>query len=149
MIILILVLISCKQKDFNIAIEIIDNNKASEWLTDGMDSSIFIGYEIIPYTIILEKYLDEYVNKLENEQFFILSSDDYYLMTGKILEKKYGLAIRAVYSQMGMSFSVIRYDNNEYDVLYIGAQNEFNKTVLLIEADELPAKIYIGLAGPG
>lgn len=144
-------LICCKAKEYKI--EIKDNDNASEWLNDYMvnKNSMFIDVEEFPYAIIEGEFRDGYIKKLNDKQYYILDNEEYFLLTGQILKKKHGLAIRGVFSQLDGWFSVTKNIKNEYMVIYIvgGITSSYNKTVLIIETDELPLDIYICLGGGG
>jgi hypothetical protein len=100
----------------------------------------------VEFTIISGDKKNEYVARLEHTQYIELDADEYYELTQKKQQKKYSLAIRAVYAQRGGQFRVLRNNNNEYLVHYVvlGSRvGQRNKEVLIIEADELPKEIFI------
>jgi hypothetical protein len=114
-------------------------------------TDMFMSIEKFPYIIIEDEYKDEYINLLNNNSYLVLNDENYFLLTGQLLRKKYGIAIRGVYSNLGGSFSVVRNIENEYIVMYIvgGITSSYNKTILIVETDSLPVKIYICLGGGG
>ena len=102
--------------------------------------------EKVDFLIIPDDQKNIYIKHLEHMSYYLLEKDEYFKLTGKELKKKYGLAIRAVYPHLGGNFSVIRNNNNEYLVFYhvMGSGVwQRKKAVLIIEAEELPKKIFI------
>jgi hypothetical protein len=101
------------------------------------------------FTIVPSNKRSEYIKRLEHTQYIELGEDEYFELTKKNPEKKYGLAIRAVYLHKGGQFVVIRDYMNDYHVIYFvmgGSFWEMNKEVLVIETDELPNEIFIDYA---
>ena len=99
--------------------------------------------EQIPCFDIKKEYIDVYIQKLNDEKYIILSANDYYLLTGQILSKKYGLAVRGITSHSGGSFKIYKNFKNElYVMSYANDYIFYNKTVLIIEIDELPEDVY-------
>jgi hypothetical protein len=141
--------ICCKPKEYRG--ETMDNIIAKEWLSSYIPetekSDWGKKFEEIPFIIISDEYRDLYIEKLKDKQYCILDGEDFFLLTGKVLEKEYGLAIRGVHSlHYDKSYHIIEIEENEYLVLYIGDRVYLNKTVLIIELDELPENIYIRIS---
>ena len=133
-------------------VSVADNDGASVWLnrynpTDSLN--LFEGKEIIS-VIIPDENKAEYITKLDANQFVKLSDEEYFLLTGKLLKKKYGLAVRAVYTHSPGHFAVYQSTDNmilvEYGYMGSG-YNELNKMVLIIETDTLPKEIYVSFLG--
>ena len=133
--------------------EINDYDNASYWLNDLIKTKndMFMDIEEFSYTIIHDKQKDEYIKLLSDKEYYILNNETFFLLTGQTLKRKYGLAIRGVFSHSGGNFNISRNIENEYVVIYIvgGITVSYNKTVLIIETDKLPVKVYICLGGGG
>jgi hypothetical protein len=145
----IISLFSCTSKDDS-NYEIQDYDYASEWINRVKvpSSSIerFTG-EKIDFSIMSCDQKPKYLSRLTDVQFSELNEYEYLTLTGKSLQLKYGLIIRAVYTHGGGNFNVKKNDKNEYYVHYMVMGSrvwEYNKEILIIEADELPVEIYNG-----
>jgi hypothetical protein len=108
--------------------------------------------EQIPCFDIRKKYRNVYIKILNERKYAILSNDDYYLLTAKMLKKKYGLAIRGIYTDHSGFFEVYKNSKKELYVMFfpneideINKISFYKKAVLIIEVDELPEDIYNGL----
>jgi len=139
----------CIAKD-NINLKIKDNDNASEWINRVVVPSssieIFQGERVV-FSIIPEILKSEFIIRLEYEKYIELEADEYFKITEKQLNQKHGLAVRAVYTHLGGDFSVKKNDKNEYYVHYLALGSrvwELNKTVLIIQTDELPIEIFNG-----
>ena len=139
----------CNVKNFKIN----DNDQASLWVNRLQTSYLSIekyNVEEIAFSIIPANYKNEYINRLENAQYVVLEKDEYLNLTKKELEKKYGLAIRAVYAHSGGDFDLIRNNMNGNNIFLVhyfvmgSSVSEINKEVLIIEVDELPEEIFVG-----
>jgi len=124
-----------------------DKDDASMWLNPLKSYALFndIFVEEIPFSIIPNKNKDEYIKLLGETQYAQIGKDDYYQLTKKNLMKKHALAIRAVYPHLGGKFTLYKSKDNDYYVSYLVLGSrvyEYNKTVLIIEANELPGEIY-------
>jgi hypothetical protein len=89
----------------------------------------------------------EYVDRLEHTQYVELKDNEYLRLIGENLGEKYGFAIRAAYTHSGGDFDVLKNTKNEYYVHYMVMGSriwEYNKAVLIIEADEFPKEIFNG-----
>ena len=141
-------LFSCTPKG-NVNHEIKDNDRASEWINRTTLSYATIeirGVEKIAFSIVPDDQRSEYIKRLESTQYIELEEDEYFQLAKKRLEKKYGLAVRAVYTHLGGNFDVIRDYKNNCHVGYIVMGSrvwEFNKEVLIIEVDELPNELFV------
>jgi len=142
-------LFCCTSKD-NSNHTIKDNDLASEWInrvrTPSSSIEIFHGEEIA-FSIIPDNQKSEYISRLEHTQYVELEKNEYLKLTKKNLDRKYGFAIRAVYTHSGGNFDVLKNNENEYYVHYMVMGSrvwEYNKAVLIIEADELPKEIFNG-----
>jgi hypothetical protein len=125
--------------------EIEDRDNASLWRNRASNPSLF--REEISFSIIPDDQKNEYINRLEHTQYVELERDEYLRLTNKNQKKEYALAIRAVYPHLGGFFFVTKNSENKYLVWYAVTGSrvwELNKTVLLIEADELPTEIFNG-----
>lgn len=136
----------CTSKNY----KIIDNDNASLWINrvkiPSSPISVFDGEELT-FSIMPEEKKNEYITRLEEVQYIELNCDEYFILTKNILTKKYGFAIRAVYPHLGGHFTVDRNEKNEYYVHYLVMGSrvwEYNKAVLIIEADEFPKEIFNG-----
>ena len=144
---LLLFIICCNPKEKKI--EIVDNENAADWLSITIpkrQNGMLNHYEEIPYVIMNNNYISFYIKTLQEKQFHILNDEEYFFLTGQLLKKKYGLAIRGVYSYPICDFTIIRINKNEYLILNIGDLFDFKKTVLIIELDELPENIFVRVA---
>jgi len=136
----------CTSKDNTIK----DNENASLWINRSMipySVTAIYGIEEIAFSIIPDEQKKEYISRLEHTQFIELEVDEYLKLTKKNLKKKYALAIRAVYTHLGGNFFIEKNYKNEYSVYYIVMGSkvwELNKTVLIIEVDDLPKELFIG-----
>jgi len=146
--IITVLLFSCTPKD-NRNYDIEDNDYASEWINRTTSSYLEIeklGVVEIAFSIVPDNQRGIYIKRLKSAQYVELEEDEYFQLTQKRPNKKYGLAIRALYTQLGGDFNVIRDYENNYHVHYMVMGSrvwEYNKTVLLIETDELPNEIFI------
>jgi len=125
-----------------------NDDSARLWLNYDklLDRWDMLDWEDVAYSTIPDDREIEYIDLLENVSFVELDKDEYYNLTGKILEKKYGIAIRAVYIQKGGNFDVAKSNENEYYVGYsvLGSRaSKLNKTVLIIDVDELPIELFV------
>jgi hypothetical protein len=127
-----------------------DNDHASEWRNrvkiPSSSVELFHGEEVA-FSIIPDDQKSEYISRLEHTQYVELEENEYLKLTKKDLARKYGLAIRAVYTHAGGHFDVEKNNENEYYVHYMVMGSrvwEYNKAVLIIEADELPKEIFNG-----
>ena len=104
----------------------------------------FIGNELL-YTVILDSKKEEYIKLLSEQSFFIIPKDEYIRMTGKIPAKKYIIALRALYTNLGGKYKVIQNDVADILVWYgvLGSGRKVYKTVLLVEIDQLPNNVYV------
>lgn len=104
----------------------------------------FIGNELL-YTVILDSKKEEYIKLLSEQSFFIIPKDEYIRMTGKIPAKKYIIALRALYTNLGGKYKVIQNDVADILVWYgvLGSGRKVYKTVLLVEVDQLPNNVYV------
>jgi hypothetical protein len=147
---LIVLSFSCCTSDKNSNREIKDNDHASEWINRiNIPNSTIKGVytEEIPFFLIPDDRKYDYINRLEKMQFVELNGNDYLEITKKPLEKEYGLAIRAICTHLGGDFELRKNKDNEYYIHYwvMGSRVwEYNKAVLIIEADELPKEIFNG-----
>lgn len=143
---MVIIFSCCSSKKY--AIKDIDN--ASLWLnhtTTPYSSVVKYGIEKIAFSIIPEELKKEYIDRLENMQYIELGKEEYLQLTHKNLERNWGIAIRAVYTQPGGDFFIEKNYKNEYYVQYMAMGSkiwELNKTVLIIEVDELPKEFFIG-----
>ena len=132
--------------------EIQDNDNASRWINRLQISYLSIqkyNVEEISFSIIPNEQKSNYMSRLEHSQYIELEEYEYSKLTGKKLEKKHGLAIRAVYAHLGGGFDVIRNNMNGNNVFFVhymvmgSSISEINKEILIIEVDELPNEIFI------
>jgi len=135
-IVLLLFIISCKPREKDVLM----------WLNRySVEKSGNTLSEQFPFFEIKKKYRDVLIKKLNYEKYVILSVDDYYLLTGQILKKKYGLAIRGIGSHPDGEFGVFKnYKNELYVISYLTTDDfsYYKKAVLVIEIDEIPEDIY-------
>ena len=66
-------------------------------------------------------------------------------MTGKIPTKKYTIALRALYTDLGGRYEVMQNDVADILVWYgvLSTGRKVYKTVLLVEVDQLPNNVYV------
>lgn len=104
----------------------------------------FIGNELL-YTVIFDSKKEEYIKLLSEQSFFIIPKDEYIRMTGKIPAKKYIIALRALYTNLGGRYEVMQNDVADILVWYgvLGIGRKVYKTVLLVEVDQLPNNVYV------
>lgn len=104
----------------------------------------FIGNELL-YTVIFDSKKEEYIKLLSEQSFFIIPKDEYIRMTGKIPAKKYTIALRALYTNLGGRYEVMQNDVADILVWYgvLGIGRKVYKTVLLVEVDQLPNNVYV------
>ena len=98
-------LFSCIPKG-NVNHKIKDNDRASEWINRTTLSYATIeirGVEKIAFSIVPDDQKNEYIKRLESTQYLELEEDEYFQLASKKLEKKYGLAVRAVYTHANCS----------------------------------------------
>jgi hypothetical protein len=118
------------------------NCQAEEWIRDPPFN--FSG-EILSYYVIPLNINDNYIELLSNSSYYIIENEDYTRITNKVPSKKYVIATRAVYSVLGGNYRVIQNNNTEISIRYyvLGGRKEIHKSVLLVEVDSLPKKIYV------
>jgi hypothetical protein len=99
----------------------------------------------LEYSIVPKEHEVEYITMLEKIPFCIISKEEYTKLTGQISNKRYTIAIRALYTNIGGSFHVKKNWLNEVLVFYgiLGAGTQVHKTVLLLELNCLPKKVYV------
>lgn len=104
----------------------------------------FIGKELLS-TAILDSKKEEYIKLLSEQSFFIIPKDEYIRMTGKIPAKKYIIALRVLYTNLGGRYEVIQNDVADILIWYgvLGTGRKVYKTVLLVEVDQLPNNVYV------
>jgi hypothetical protein len=137
LVVLSLFLVCCKTKGEDV----------SMWLNRDYPDITNNVWEQIPFFEIKKEYRNTYIEKLNYEKYVILSKDDFYLLTGQILEKKYGLVIRGIASNPDGALRAFKNYKNELDVIsYItGKFSSYKKAVLIVEVDEMPEEIYNNL----
>ncbi len=140
----VILFFSCTSKEY----EIKDNNHASKWINfvkvPSSPGKIFQGDEI-SFVAIPAHQKGYYTELLADTQYIEIEENEYEYFMSKKKERKYALAIRAVYTQGGGYFHVLKNDKNEYYVHYtvMGSRVwEYNKEILVIQADELPTEIF-------
>jgi hypothetical protein len=146
-IILVASSLSCSKKEYTTK----DDDNALEWMNTYKTTSeiLSVVLEEIEFFLVSNNLKSEYINRLEHTQYVVLGEDEYLKLTGKNLEKNYGLAVRAVRAHCGGSFMafIIPEEYTEY-VIWYGVMGrrvwERAKEVLIIEADEFPKEIFIG-----
>ena len=103
----------------------------------------------IPFHFIKEEYKNDYINKLNKDEYIILNEADYYLLTGKVLEKRIALAVRGICSRRDReAFAVFITKINNDLLIKSYAVNGFDdseKAVLIVEIDEMPENIFNNL----
>jgi hypothetical protein len=121
-------------------------NNALEWINEPPYN--FDGHKLT-YKIIPESYKNQYFAYLFNKDFFILEKIAYQEMTGQLPEKKYALAVRAIYTNKGGFYDIFQNKNNEISINYkvLGRVRKVNRDILLIEVDNLPSKVFISYTG--
>jgi hypothetical protein len=108
-------------------------------------------WEGIPLFEIKEEYRDAYIEKLNDEKYVVLSSDDFYLLTGQILEKKYGLAVRGIVHHPGGELRASKNYKNDLSITsYMSKLSATEicvnkKAVVIVEVDEMPEEIFNNL----
>jgi hypothetical protein len=129
--------------------EIKDDDSAFLWLrryNSKWGDPSFDYHEAVGFSIIPDKYKYEYISHLEHTSYIVLDENEYYKLTRIKLRKRYGIAIRAVYVQLGGHFSLFRSKNNDYLVNYFAMGSRVwqrDKSVLFFEADELPKDLFV------
>ncbi len=126
-----------------------DYDQASLWInrTTTPYSSID-KYDVVdvPFLIMPDDKKSEYIKILEYSSYVELEEDEYLKLAKKNLEKKHGLAVRAVYAHSGGNFDVIRDYKNDCHIHYMVMGSkvwELHREILIIEADELPNEIFV------
>jgi hypothetical protein len=126
-----------------------DNSKGQKSYTDARQwinrpPYNFSGEEL-EYTIISREYEEQYISLLADKTFCIVNQDEYQSLTNEKLEKKYAVAIRAVYTNIGGSYKVIQDEAGEILVKYyvLGNGTNLHKSILLLGLNKLPNTIYI------
>jgi hypothetical protein len=101
--------------------------------------------EKIDYKILGKTIEEQYIIGLEEKNYLILDQEIYKKLTGEDLKKTYALALRAVYTNEGGEYKVIQNKRSDILVKYyvLGNNKQVNKSILLIEVNQLPNNIYV------
>ena len=105
----------------------------------------FTGKEL-PYTVVSDDKREGYIKLLCERSFFIIGNDEYIKISGgKIPAKKYIIALRALYTNLGGIYKVVQNDVADISVWYgvLGSGKKIHQTVLLVEVDTLPDNVYV------
>jgi len=146
-VIAVLFLTCCKAKENDASI----GDDVSMWLNRMRPDITNNVWPSIPFFEIKEKYKDAYIEKLNDEKYVVLSGDDFYLLTGQILEKKYGLAVRGIVHHPGGELRAFKnYKNDLAITSYMSKLRATEicvnkKAVVIVEVDEMPEEIFNNL----
>ena len=104
----------------------------------------------LPYILVPDSEKEKYVALLKDVSLCEIDKTEYEMIAGKACEKKYTIAVRAVYTNLGGSFYVA-YIKSDLEIVVdycvLGRVYGVHKTVLFIEVDNLPRYVYVNYSG--
>lgn len=124
----------------------------NDWMNKKYTTKEFSFDDVIElkYMVVPNNKKAKYIALLREVSFLEIDKTEYENITGKVCEKKYALAIRAVYTNLGGNFYVL-YSKSDLEIVVdycvLGYVYGVHKTVLFIEVDDLPRYIYVDYSG--